>query len=199
MKHVLSVLALAGLATTPAFITAAHAGSVADPVIESVAPPPPPAPLPYQGGEWSGFYGGLQLGNLDVDGTGAADGSDLSYGLHAGYDYDFGRFILGGEVDYDFADIDLAGAATVDSVARLKLRAGYDLGRTMVYATAGLARVDTSLGSESGEFGGLGLAYQINDRFTVGGEVLAHKFDDIGGSGVDADATSISIRSSFKF
>jgi predicted porin len=163
MKHVLSVLALAGLASTSAFATGAHAGSVAEPVIESVAPPPP-APLPYQGGEWSGFYGGLQLGNLDVDGTGAADGSDFSYGLHAGYDYDFGRFVLGGEIDYDFADIDLAGAATVDSVARLKLRAGYDLGRTMIYATAGVARVDTSLGSESGEFGGLGLAYQINEE-----------------------------------
>ncbi|WP_390914469.1 outer membrane beta-barrel protein [Pseudosulfitobacter sp. SM2401] len=195
MKHVLSVLALAGLAYTPAY-----AGSIADPVVETIAPPPAaPVPQPYTGGEWTGFYGGLQLGNLDVDGTGTADGDDVSIGVHAGYDYDFGRFVLGGEVDYDFTDVDLAGAATVDSVARLKLRAGYDLGRTLLYATAGVAQVDTSIGSETGEFGGLGVAYQINDRFVVGGEVLTHSFDDIGGSGVEADATSINIRSSFRF
>jgi predicted porin len=99
----------------------------------------------------------------------------------------------------DFADVDLGGAATVDSVARLKLRAGYDLGRTLVYATAGMARVDTTIGADNGEFAGLGVAYQFNERITVGGEVLTHSFDDIGGSGVDADATSISIRSSFRF
>lgn len=194
MKRVLSVLALAGLAHTPAF-----AGSIEEPVVETIAPPPAPVAQPYQGGEWTGFYGGLQLGRLDVDGTGAADGDDLSYGVHAGYDYDFGRFVLGGEVDYDFADVDLGGAATVDSVARLKLRAGYDLGRTLVYATAGMARVDTTIGADNGEFAGLGVAYQFNERIIVGGEVLTHSFDDIGGSGVDADATSISIRSSFRF
>jgi predicted porin len=119
--------------------------------------------------------------------------------LHAGYDYDFGRFVLGGELDYDLTDIDLGGAATVDNVLRLKVRGGYDLGRTLVYATAGLARVDTSLGTENGQFAGLGVAYQLTDQFVVGGEVLAHQFDDINGSGVDADATSINLRASFGF
>ena len=151
------------------------------------------------GGEWTGFYSGLQFGQFDVDGTGAADGDDISYGLHAGYDYDFGRFVLGGELEYNFADIDLGGAATVDSVLWLKVRGRYDLGRTLVYATAGMARVDTSLGSENGEFVGLGVAYQLTDQFVVDGEVLAHQFDDINGSGVDADATSINLRGSFRF
>jgi predicted porin len=199
MNHTVTFVALFALAT-PVFTTSASAGSLAEPVVEttSVAPEVYVAP-PSLGGDWTGFYGGLQLGQLDVDGTGAADGDDISYGLHAGYDYDFGRFVLGGEVDYDFADVDLGGAATGDSVARLKLRAGYDLGRTLVYATAGMARVDTTIGADNGEFAGLGVAYQFNERITVGGEVLTHSFDDIGGSGVDADATSISIRSSFRF
>lgn len=195
MKRILSLAALSGLISGPVL-----AGTLQDPVVDAPpVPAPVPAPVPYMGGDWTGPYGGVQLGNLDVDGTGAADGDDVSYGLHLGYDYDFGRFVLGGEVDYDFTDIDLGGAADVDSVARLKLRAGYDFGRTMAYLAVGAAQVDTSLGNETGEFYGIGVAYQINDRFTVGGEVLEHSFDDISGSGVDADATSVTLRGSFRF
>ena len=119
--------------------------------------------------------------------------------MHGGYNYDFGQFVLGGEVDYDKLDIDLGGAATADSVARLKLKAGYDLGKTMIYATAGAARADTSLGSENGDFYGLGVAYKVNDQFTMGGEVLEHSFDDIAGSGVGADATTFTLRGSYNF
>jgi outer membrane immunogenic protein len=175
------------------------AGSAAQITPEPVIAAPPP-PIPVQtGGDWSGFYGGIQLGRLDVDGTGAADGDDATFGLHAGYDYDFGQFTFGGEIDTDFGDVDLGGAATVDNVTRLKLRAGYDLGRTLIYATGGAARVDTSLGGETGEFLGLGVAYQITDQFVLGGELLEHRFDDIAGSGVDADATSLNVRGSFRF
>lgn len=139
------------------------------------------------------------MGYADIDGTGAADGSGGTYGVHGGYNYDFGQFVLGGEVDYDKLDIDLGGAATADSVARLKLKAGYDLGKTLIYATAGAANVDTSIGSETGEFYGLGVAYKVNDRFTMGGEVLEHSFDDIGGTGTEADATTFTLRGSYNF
>ena len=120
MKHTVTFVALFALAT-PVFTTSAFAGSLAEPVVEttSVAPEVYVASLSL-GGDWTGFYGGLQLGQHDVDGTGAADGDDISYGLHAGYDYDFDRFVLGGDLDYDFTDIDLGGAATVDNVLRLK-------------------------------------------------------------------------------
>ena len=158
-----------------------------------------PAPVANLGGDWTGGYAGLGLGSLDVDGSGTADGDDFTYGIHGGYDYDFGRFVLGGEVEFDATDINLGGAADVDSVARLKLRGGYDLGRTLLYITAGVAEVDTSLGSDTGAFGGVGLAYQVNDRFYVGGEVLEHRFENIGGSGVNADATSFSLRGGLRF
>jgi outer membrane immunogenic protein len=79
------------------------------------------------------------------------------------------------------------------------LRGGYDLGRTLIYATAGAAKLQTSIGDDTGEFFGLGVAYQVTDQFTVGGEVLEHRFDDIGGTGVDADATTFNIRGSFRF
>ncbi len=197
-----TVIISAGLAGLLSFGTgAAFAGSLDQPI---ASPPPPTAPVappaPVQlGGDWTGGYAGVQLGYGDISGTGGADGDDILGGVHAGYDYDFGTFVLGGEVDYDSADIDLTGGASVDSVARLKLRAGYDFGRFLGYATAGVADVDTSLGSESGEFYGLGVAYQISDRYRVGAEVLEHEFDNINGSGVDADATTLTIRGSISF
>lgn len=187
-----STLAVLALTSTHALAGSADPAPVEAPVAV-------PAPVVSYGGDWTGGYVGLGLGNLDVDGSGTADGDDISYGIHGGYDYDFGRYVLGGEVEFDAADINLGGAATVDSVTRLKLRGGYDLGRTLIYATVGAARVDTSLGDDTGAFGGVGIAYQVNDRFYVGGEVLEHRFENIGGSGVNADATSVSLRGGIRF
>ncbi|MEL7166651.1 MAG: outer membrane beta-barrel protein [Pseudomonadota bacterium] len=179
---------------------AALAGSLDD------AAPAPNEPVarastaaPGIGGDWTGPYAGVQFGYIDVDGTGGADGDDALFGVHAGYQYDFGTFVLGGEVDYDGTDVNLAGAATVDSVARLKLRAGYDFGLVLGYLTAGVAEVDTTLGDEGGNFYGIGFAYQISDQYLIGAEVLEHSFDNIGGSGVNADATTFTLRGSFRF
>lgn len=198
MKPIFQITALSGTVALALGIGGpAFAGSLQEPVVET--PPPAPVLVPSVAPDWTGFYAGGGIGYGDVDGTGAADGDDITYGLHAGYDVDFGRFVLGGEVEYDLADIDLNGAAQTDSVARLKLRGGYDLGRTLVYATGGIAHLDTSIGSDTGAFLGLGVAYRVSDRFVLGGEVLEHRFDDIGGSGVDADATTLNLRGSLRF
>ncbi|MEP6019153.1 MAG: outer membrane beta-barrel protein [Paracoccaceae bacterium] len=181
----------------------AYAGAPTAPIEDTIAPTPievAPTETPVLGGEWTGFYGGLQLGRLDADTSTGLDGDDTTYGLHLGYDYDFGQFVLGGELDYDSTDVDLGGgAATIDSVTRLKARLGYDFGLALGYVTAGVADVDTSIGSETGEFYGIGVAYQVTDNFTLGGEILDHQFDDIEGSGVDADATTFTIRGSYRF
>lgn len=199
MKRITTISSLALIASGLAGV--ATAGSLETAPVE--APVYTPAPTPVAtGSDWTGFYGGLQVGNTDVDSdSGLLDGDDTSYGVHAGYDYDFGTFVLGGELDYDKTDIDLGtGGANVDSVARAKLKAGYDFGNTLVYATAGAARADTNVGDETGPFAGLGVTYKVTDQYTIGGEVLQHKFDDVGGtSGNDLDATTISLRGSMRF
>lgn len=197
MKKYIKVSAVA-LATSTAFGTVAWAGDLGEAVVEQ--PVYAPAPLPITG-DWTGFYTGLQLGYADADGPGALDGDNETYGFHVGYDYDFGKYVIGGEIDYDETDISLGGgAASVDSVARLKVKGGYDLGDTLIYATAGAARADTSVGDETGPFAGVGVSYKVTDRYTVGAEVLHHQFDDVGGlAGNDVDATTFTIRGSLRF
>jgi len=176
--------------------SAAFAGSLDEPVIEAA---PTFAPTTVAETDWTGAYGGLNLGYADIDGTGSADGNEGAYGLHLGYDYDFGQYVLGGELEYDKADVDLGTLGNTDSIARLKLRGGYDFGKTLLYATAGAAYLDSSLGSDTGAFAGIGVAYKVTDRFTVGGELLENRFDDIDGTGIDADATTFNLRGSFRF
>lgn len=180
---------------------AAFAGSLSDATVEApITAPPPPAPVAISG-EWTGFYTGLQLGYADVDGPNATGGDEASYGFHAGYDYDLGNWVVGGELDYDKTDVSLDGGAfELDSVARLKLKGGYDLGNMLIYATAGAARGDTSAGNETGPFAGLGVTYKVTERYTVGAEVLHHQFDDVGGvAGNDLDATTLTLRGGLRF
>lgn len=175
-----------------------------------VAPEPivvaEPAPVLDYGSDWSGFYAGAQVGYGDVDSNGAGiDGNGGYGGVHAGYRWDLGKAVLGLEADWDKTDIDLGAAGTdsLDSIARLKVQAGYDLGPTLVYATAGAARADATIGgadlSENGWVLGAGATYALNDQWTLGGEVMTNRFDDFGGTGIDLDATTATLRVGFQF
>ena len=177
--------------------TAAHAGNV-----EAAPAPAPVEPLTFaQTTDWTGFYGGLQFGTADAGGDAGLDGNAKTYGLHAGYDFDLGDYVLGAEIDYDKTDIDLnGGAANIDDVARLKFKGGYDLGSTLIYATAGAASADTSVGTETGAFYGLGVTFKVTERYTIGAEVLDHRFSDVGGTaGADLDVTTFNIRGGIRF
>ena len=184
----------------------------------------PAAPVAASG-DWSGFYAGGQLGfgSLDIDdnlaGTapfedGSYDGA--TYGLHAGYMFDFGRIVAGAEVDFDGTQIAVDGAdiassedLEVGSVVRGKLRVGYDAGRFLPYLTAGVAQVrlnsddaavDAVLEDKyDGRFIGVGAAYQLNDRFVIGAEVLRHNFEDTPLDNVDVDVTTATLRASIRF
>ncbi len=189
-------------AAVTAFAMPALAGGLADPVIEPVLAPVIVAP----GTDWTGPYVGVQLGYGDLDASGAAtdQGSGVIGGLTAGYDYDFGQFVLGAGVDYDWADIDLdSGAGQLDNVARVKLRGGFDAGNALIYATGGAAFADATIGgtgfSDNGWFAGGGVEVMVTESFSVGGEVLYHQFDNFDSTGIDIDATTIQLRGLFRF
>ncbi|MEO1639399.1 MAG: outer membrane beta-barrel protein [Pseudomonadota bacterium] len=187
---------------------AAAAGGLSEPVA-APAPAPvavAPAPVP-RGTDWTGFYAGGQLGYGRLDSSSIDDEDDPAgaiYGVHAGYNYDFGTLVLGGEVDYDLTNIEIdSPASEVDSVARAKVKLGYDAGQVMPYFTAGVARVATTDdldGDTDGSFAGLGVSYLLSDNLILGGEVLQHQFEDfVDNDGVDVDATTLSLRASFRF
>jgi predicted porin len=184
------------------------AGNLAEPVIVP-APAPIPAPVMNTGGDWTGFYAGGSLGYADVSDEAATFSDDfngLTYGAHAGYDYDFGWFVLGGELEISGFDVsDTATTTDLDSVGRLKLRAGYDAGAFLPYVTAGVAQLYTSgatLGDvdDTGSFYGIGVDYRVRNGLRVGGEVLQHDFNDYANSaGLDVDALTANVRVSFEF
>ncbi len=186
----------------------ASAGGLSEPVAAPAPAPVAVAPAPVMmGNDWTGFYVGGQLGYGQLDAnidTTPTDPDGALYGVHAGYNYDFGSIVLGGEVDYDLTDISLdTPNSDVDGVLRAKAKLGYDAGAFMPYITAGYAQAQTSDdldGETDGTFAGLGLSYMMSDSIILGGEVLQHQFEDVAdNAGVDVDATTLTLRASFKF
>ncbi|MGL4320500.1 MAG: outer membrane protein [Paracoccaceae bacterium] len=201
MKTSIASMTVLAILAVPAF-----AGGPAEPVPEPVIAPVPVAAPVNTGGEWGGAYVGAGLGYGDVgSSTDTLDGDGILGGVQAGYRYDFGTAVVGGELEYDITDIALGAAGTdqLNSVARLKAMAGADLGRFLVYGTAGYAYADADVGavnlSDDGWFAGLGADYALSERLSVGAELLTHKFDDFDASGVDLDATTAKARINLRF
>ncbi len=201
VKRVLSIVAATTALAAPAF-----AGS---PVFEP-APAPTVAPVPVAaapvGTDWTGFYGGAQLGYGfgSLDGVADEDLDGFIGGVMGGYNYDFGQFVLGAEVDYSLADLSFdVTDGEIDQVGRLKLRAGFDAGRALIYGTGGLAYANASIPgddlNDTGYFIGAGVDYLITDRIFGGVEYLYHQFDDLDNSGIDAQVNTVSARLGFRF
>lgn len=153
------------------------------------------------GGEvdWTGFYVGGQFGAVFGDADISGDDESVIGGVTLGYDYDFGRWVLGGALDYDFTDFDIAPGSSVEEIFRLKVRGGPKIGRGLLYGAGGYANADSdNSGDEDGWFLGGGYEYMVNDRFSVGGEVLYHEFDGFAGTN-DVEATSVQVRATFRF
>jgi outer membrane immunogenic protein len=159
--------------------------------------PPPPAPVFH---DWTGFYVGGHVGYGEADFTARAtvydpnggiqfnegrtlDPSGIVGGVHGGYNWQAGSFVLGIEGDISFTDwddstggaVDVAGVgevalrakSEVDFLASVRGRVGMAFDTLLLYGTGGIAFTDAS----------------TRFRATVDGDtVLSRKFDfdDIG-------------------
>lgn len=179
--------------------TAAAAGSYTQPQIEAQ---PAAAAAPQT--DWTGFYAGLQYndGDAELSFGGASASEDFDgFGVHAGYNHDFGQYVLGGELAYN----DLGFDDGVDGdLIQLRARAGVDLGRFMPYMTLGFARGSLDDGgvdvSETGVTYGVGGEYLVTDNFSVGLEYSRSDFSDVEGvDGLDLDTDMVQLRASFRF
>jgi predicted porin len=189
--------------------TAAAAALLATSAVAgNIAPPPPDpiiaAPIVPTGPDWTGFYLGAQAGFIDVDSNTPGLGGDGGIGgIIAGYDYDFGRAVIGVGLDYDWTDTTVVpglAPTTIDNVFRVRLRSGYEFGNGLGYITSGYAEADTNnLGTQDGYFIGLGYDHLVTDSFSVGGEVLYHEFDNVANTPIDLDATTFQLRGAYRF
>lgn len=99
----------------------------------------------------TGFCGGSPDSAIAADGC-SKDDNGIDYGVHAGYDYDFGSIVVGGLVEYGRSDVEDAVTAFSITPANYsfnrklkgtfgaRARIGVDAGRFMPYVTAGVVR-----------------------------------------------------------
>ncbi|PTQ75255.1 outer membrane protein [Celeribacter persicus] len=197
MKRIATpALALAAFAlTAPAF-----AGGYSEPVVEQPVITPAPV-MPVSGTDWTGGYVGATLG-YGWGSDALDDADDMTYGVYGGYDYDFGDFVLGGELEYNATELE-NDTSDLDDLTRLKLRAGYDMGPALVYGVVGAAYANADINGSSyndtGYVYGIGMDYAVTDSMTVGAELLQNEFDEFDDSGEDLSATTLGARVSFRF
>lgn len=206
MYRILTPIAL-GLLTGTAAFAAGPTPAPSEPMIAV------PAPAPVTGGDWQGGYAGLQLGygfgefSLDTDDF---DTDGVIGGFHVGYLWDNGNWVFGPELQYDASDLsfdDPGGEGSFDEIARLKFRAGRDMGQGLLYGSAGLAYANFDGASgvtdidfdDPGYVVGIGYDYKFTETWTVGGEYQYHVFDDFGADGNDVDFSTIHLRASYNF
>jgi outer membrane immunogenic protein len=195
----MKVFTLVAVATTAAagFALPAVAGSLQQPAVEAPVAVPAPAPVQMATGDWTGGYVGVGLG-YDHASTSPDIGSGSSGlgSVFGGYNHDFGKFVLGGEIAANRAHANW-GADTVKSTYDAKLRGGVDLGNTMVYATVGGEHADGVHGV--GTLIGAGVDYKLTDRIVLGGEADYTRFNNADNAGTDLKNTTLTARVAFKF
>ncbi len=158
--------------------------------------------LALAGDDWNGIYAGVHFGASDADLTsGTAGFSDHSavYGLQLGYNHSLAdKWVIGAELSYGTAEYKGLGPSKDMDTTRLKLKAGYDLGPTLVYGILGYANIDLGNTNESGATYGIGVGYKATDSIILSGELIRDSFD-IKSTGVDADSTSLALGISYQF
>lgn len=210
---------LVTFAVTANFAVSPHAALAGGPVAtaeEPVLVAPAPEMRPSQ--DWTGLYLGIQATLYSGAETVITSGADaytfdgILGGVHVGYDRDFGQLVVGGELAFETGDIgyefaDTGGAATfsLDRSISLKLKAGFDLGRVLVYGTLGKTRatIGNTTGPDDtadGNLFGLGLTALISEKIAGGVEISKIDYDPYDSSTLfESEATTVSLRLSYRF
>lgn len=154
------------------------------------------AAVQAQAGTWDGAYLGLQLGaGKTAENSG---GTSQLLGVQVGRDWQVGDWVMG--VGIDAASLNGGtGFNDFKALGRLKLRGGYDFGRTLVYATSGASYADqNALGRDWGYFAGVGVEHKLTDNWSLSGEIAQHHFGDFNGAG-KLDPTIATVSLNYRF
>lgn len=164
--------------------------------------------------DWTGAYVGVIGGgggsNVDWtyvanDSTADHDGSGVLGGLEAGYNYQFGNWVMG--VAGDVAGSDISGNTScpnptftcnskINFLGSLRGRVGFGINRLFVYGTGGLAvgtldinteRAGVETGTTKTRVGwtaGAGMEYAFSDRLSA---KVEYRYIDLGSSDFEVD------------
>lgn len=169
-------------------------------------------PLPTK---WSGFYGGISVSKYSGDITLLSGGAVINQadmvsetvgGAFAGYNWQKGNWVFGGELAYSNPNQAVSGfpGATLEDVFDVKARVGYATGNALFYGVIGRSWSTFSEAlisiDQSGMNYGIGVDYALGKHTILGLEYLNR--DLSGGnlaSTIKSDADSISVRLGWKF
>lgn len=201
-------------ATLAAMGTPMFAGG---PTMVADDPMPAAAPAPAPVHDWSGPYVGLSYGRTSADITFSTTGlfdfdNGTAAGIHAGYLWQRGSFVYGGELAYSgvsgTAVPGFGGDDEIEHVLDLKARAGFAVNRALLYGVLAYSQANyvEPPGEEFDLDGlgvGLGAELMVSSRFSIGLEYMTR---DLSGNGTlvpttsaDANLDTLSLRVGFNF
>lgn len=163
-----TMVGAAGLMMSTAAVMADGPAPVVVPVI----------PAPVTEYDWTGFYAGLHVGGARMNDSFAIVNGRVA-GLQAGYLYDSGTWVVGGEVSTSQVSQNF-WFPTNYNVTDIKLRAGYGADRFLPYAVLGAGYMDFNIFTPPGDnvfIAGFGAEYAVTERVRIGGEYL-HRWNN---------------------
>lgn len=149
---------------------------------------------------WEGFYFGIGRGHgQGEDKTGKVLGETAVRSVFAGYLFDVGGTVLGGEVARSWASFPVFGAAQTDYLTDARAIFGEQLGSTLFYLTGGYSHARSPIRGSDGYVAGAGIEQLIGQRLSVGALGLFRAYDDGGANGRDRNYWSLVGRVSIRF
>lgn len=215
-------LTAAAAAAFVASAVTAQAGSLAAPMEQApVAVMQAQPVMQMRTGDWTGAYAGLSFGGSDITATVKPEftifdesvelpGDGNSTGIFAGYNYQMGNIVIGGEFDFDATNYNVSDTVLVEATTRLKGRVGVPLGNGLAYGVAGVVGASTNsvvpgAAADGSDFAvqdgvgylvGAGYDMRIGDNLLAGAEVLYHEFDD---DVLNVEVTTFRVRVGYRF
>lgn len=197
-------------ALSAALVLAASQTAYAGPV--EVPPALPPVVVDNCPLDFDCFYVGLEYGHANGEGT-----SDVSptfsvpldfegdiYGAFAGYNFQDGSLVYGGELRYLHLSFDNAGVA-IDSVLDARARVGFAVSdQILVYAAAGYSTASATAAAVdfnmTGFNYGIGAEYNVSERVFVGVDVTGRDLEgSVGVLDYESTVNAATLRLGFRF
>jgi outer membrane immunogenic protein len=165
------------------------------------------APATFSPSSWAGPYIGGQIGyEWGSVSNNPTRPNGFQGGVEAGYNWQFGQFVVGLEGDGTFGDVSstatvngVTATAKVDSFSTFRGRAGVAVDQVLFYGTAGLALADTKIttptlsgsNTQTGWTAGAGVEWMFAPHWSLKGEYLYRSFDNVTVAGVSTGTLNV--------